>query len=168
MRARHRVLTAFFTERTAAAAALTGLVQGGIPRDSIHLLARRLHAGGDLGVRPGSRLAAGAALGAAAGVVLGAVAGALGAGGAVIIPSLDAFLAGPLVSAIAGAGAASTIGVATGALIGACVPAFEATYVDDASRGALLAVRVAKDRVPLVVEILAANGAHRIARRPSR
>ncbi|MFT3767900.1 MAG: hypothetical protein QM820_20820 [Minicystis sp.] len=167
MRARQRILTAFFTERHAAAAALSGLVRGGVPHDCVHLLARRLQPGGDLGVRLGSRAAAGAALGAALGTLAGAVAGALGAGGAVVIPGLDAFVAGPSVAALAGAGAASAIGVAAGAIVGACLPAYEAAYVDDGARagGALLAIRVAADRVPWVLEILAANGAHRIARR---
>jgi hypothetical protein len=100
-------------------------------------------------------------------VVLGGAAGALGDAGAVVVPSLDAFFAGPAVAALAGAGAAAVIGLAVGVVHGACVPAYEAAYLDDAVRrgGALLAVRVGAAGAPRVVEILAANGAARVARR---
>jgi hypothetical protein len=167
VRARERILVAFFSRREAAVAAYGELVRSGVPEDAIRVLLRRVRHADDLGVRSASRAAAGAALGAALGVLLGGVAGALAAAGAVVVPRLDAFFAGPSVAALAGAGAAAVIGLAAGAVVGACVPAYEAVYLDDAARlgGALLAVHVGAEGAARVGEILAASGAVRVARR---
>jgi hypothetical protein len=166
VRVKNRVITAFFLERSGAAAACDRLVRSGVPRDAIRVLARRAQYEDDLVVRPASRGALGAALGALAGAILGAAAGALAAGGAVVVPGLDAFFAGPAVAALTGAGAASAAGLALGGLIGACLPAYEIAHRDDAAHasGALLAIHTDTSRLADVVELLVASGARRVAR----
>ena len=166
MPAREQVLLAYFAGRGDAAGALARLIGEGISHDAIRMLPKRVRHLDDLGVRPASRLPEGAALGALLGCGLGAVAGAFAAAGSLVFPELGVVLAGPLVSALAGAGAAGFLGVTVGALVGARMPAYEAAYLGNAVLlgGALLAVRCPAERLAGVEEILTASGARGVSR----
>ena len=163
---RYRVLTAFFPGRSQIAGALTRLVECGVPMDAISVLPKNVNHLDDIGVRVATKAAEGAAVGALGGGVIGAICGAIAAAGALVIPGLDAVVAGPLVAALAGAGAVGGAGTILGALIGARVPEYEATYLDDAIHmgGSLLAVRCLADRAEGVEEILASSGGRAIHR----
>ena len=69
----------------------------------------------------------GATTGAASGVVIGGIVGWLVGIGALAIPGLGPFIAaGPIVAALAGAGAVGTFGGLVGSLIGMGIPEYEA------------------------------------------
>jgi hypothetical protein len=167
VRSGDRVLTAFFGGHAALSDAMVRLLGIGIEPEAIRVLPKSVHHLDDLGVRPASRAAEGAALGAAIAGLSGALAGALAAGGALVIPSLGAVIAGPLVSAFALAGAAGALGGLAGALVGARLPGYEAAYLEDAvhAGGALVAVRCSDERLASVEEILVAGGARALRRR---
>lgn len=165
VRPRERILTGFFLARADAQRAVARLLDAGVPTEAIRVLPKRVQHADDLGVRAATKAAEGAAIGSVVGGVIGAAAGALAAGGAIVIPHLTAVLAGPLVAALAGAGAAGAIGVFAGALLGARIPEYEIAYLEDAvhAGGALVAVRCAPDRVERIAEILSENGARGVA-----
>jgi hypothetical protein len=167
VRSGDQVLTAFFVARAEVAGAVGCLLGSGIEADAIRVLPKTVHHLDDIGIRSATKAPEGAALGAIVGGLAGMVAGALCAGGAIVVPGLGAVLAGPLVAALAGGGAAGALGVLVGALVGACWPEYEAAYLQDAVRigGALVAVRCNKGRVTYVEEILAASGARAVRRR---
>ncbi len=148
VRSGERVVTAFFATRAEVAAAVGGLLGGGIEGAAVRVLPKSVHHPDDLGVRPIGRAPEGALLGAIVGGVAGALAGALAAGGSIVIPGLGAVLAGPPVAALAGAGAAGALGMLAGALAGARRAVYEAAYLEDAVRtgGALIAVRCSAER----------------------
>jgi hypothetical protein len=147
--------------------AILGLLGSGIEADAVRVLPKTVRYLDDIGVRPSNKGPEGAALGAVVGGLTGAITGALAASGAIVLPGLGAVLAGPWVAALAGAGACGALGVLAGALVGARMPEYEATYLEDAVRGggALVAVRCGVDRVSGVAEILAGNGAIAVRRR---
>jgi len=167
---RYRVLTAFFLRRAQARGAHARLVQHGVPSDAIRVLPKEVNHLDDIGVRVTSKASEGAALGAVLGGLVGALAGALAASGALIIPGAGTVLAGAVVAALAFAGAGGCVGTLLGAVIGACLPEYEAAYLDDAVQrgGALLAVRCLEDRVRSVQEILVTSGARRVRRGTAR
>jgi hypothetical protein len=166
VRSGDQVLTAYFAARAQVTSAVGCLLGCGIEADAIRVLPKSVHHVDDIGVRGATKAPEGAALGAVAFGLAGALTGALSAGGAIVVPGLGSVLAGPLVAALAGAGAAGALGVLAGALAGACLPEYEATYLEDAVRtgGALVAVRCGADRVTSVEEILAASGARAVRR----
>jgi hypothetical protein len=165
---RYLVLTAFFSGRAQVNGALALLLERGVPCEAISVLPKEVAHLDDLGVKVTSKASEGAALGAVLGGFLGALIGALGAGGALVIPGLAAVVAGPFVSALAGAGALGCAGTLIGALAGARLPEYEAAYLDDAIQrgGSLLAVRCLEERAPTIAQILVATGARRIRHGP--
>jgi hypothetical protein len=167
---RYRVLTAFFPGRAQVAGALARLVECGVPREAISVLPKDVNHLDDIGVRAATKAAEGAAVGAFVGGVVGALGGAFAAAGALVIPGIDAVVAGPLVAALAGAGALGAACTTLGALLGARVPEYEATYLDDAigMGGALLAVRCLVDRADGVEDILTSSGGRAIHKSPPR
>jgi hypothetical protein len=69
----------------------------------------------------------GATTGGGTGIVVGGAIGWLAGIGALAIPGLGPFIAaGPIVAALAGAGAGGTVGALAGALIGMGIPEYEA------------------------------------------
>jgi len=168
----YRVLTAFFPGRTEAVGALTRLLALGVAAEDIRMIPKPPCQLDDIGLTIRSKASEGAALGAVLGGLLGGTLAALAAGGALIVPGLDAFFAGPLVAALAGAGAAGGAGTILGAALGARLPEYEARYLEgDAleAGGALLAVRCPASVSRSVEEALCESGGCRIQKtRPRR
>ena len=145
-----------------AQAAVQALVNGGISRDHISLIAHR-EATGYTGnetfdTSDGSTVAENAAgEGAKKGTVIGGLAGVLVGLGFLAIPGVGPLLAaGPLLAGLTGAG----LGAATGGLIGglthAGIPETDAQhYVEGVRRGGtLVTVRTDNAQTPMVEEIL--------------
>jgi hypothetical protein len=166
----YSVLTAFFPGRAEAVGALGRLLALGLAAEDISMIPKQTSRLDDLGLTIHSKASEGAALGAVAGGVVGGILAAAAAAGALIIPGLDAFFAGPLVAALAGAGAAGALGTLLGAAFGARLPEYEARYLDDAVElgGALLAVRCPADVSRSVEEALCESGGCRIRKSRSR
>lgn len=152
------------------------LVDSGIPRDDISLVARDVS--GEYGTqlegyeedydRDADDAAEGAAGGAVGGAVVGGLTGVLVGLGAFAIPGLGPIIAaGPIAAGLAGAG----IGAVTGGLLGALVewgiPEEEAEYYAESVRrgSTLVAARVADTEVEDVVDIMNEYDAVDIERR---
>jgi Protein of unknown function (DUF3341) len=85
----------------------------------------------------------GAATGAGVGAVVGGSLGWLVGVGSIVIPGIGPFLAaGPIVTMLAGIGAAGTVGGLTGALVGAGIPEYEAKRYEGRVRNGGLLVSV--------------------------
>jgi hypothetical protein len=140
--------------------AVDELVEAGIPRSDISLVARDVT--GEYGTYldeydEAEDVGEAAAGGAVGGAVVGGLMGLLVGLGAFAIPGLGPIIAaGPLAAALAGAG----IGAATGGILGALVewgiPEAEAGYYAEGVRrgSTLLAVRVPENLTEDVVEIM--------------
>ncbi len=167
----YRTLTAFFPGRTEAAGALGRLLALGVAAEDISMVPKPHSRLGEIELTIHSKASEGAALGAVIGGLLGGALAAMTAGGALIIPRLDAFLAGPLVACLAGAGAAGAAGTLLGAVLGARLPEYEARRLDEAGStggGAVLSVRCLPDVSRSVEEVLSESGGRRIRKAYSR
>lgn len=166
----YRVLTAFFPGRREAIGALGRLLALGVTAEDISMIPKQAFRVDDIGLTIRSKASEGAALGAVAGGVVGGALAAFAAAGALIIPRLDAFFAGPLVAALAGAGAAGAVGTLLGAVLGARLPEYEARPLDDEIEvgGALVAVRCPAAVSRSVEEALCESGGCRIRNTRSR
>lgn len=136
-----KTVVGLFHDRDEAESTLEDLVQAGIPRPEISVIAKgeTMQAAPDSGPLD-TGAGAGAAIGGIAGLVLGL--------GALAIPGIGPILAaGPIVAALTGAG----IGAAAGGLLGALshmgVPEDEANFYAEAIRhgSTLISVHVVND-----------------------
>lgn len=155
-----KTVVGLYDELEDAREAVDELVEAGVPRSDISLVARDVT--GEYGsyvdtYDEGEDVGEAAASGAVGGAVVGGLMGLLVGLGAFAIPGVGPVIAaGPLAAALAGAG----IGAATGGVLGALVewgiPESEAGYYAEGVRrgGTLLAVRVAENQVEDVVEIM--------------
>jgi uncharacterized membrane protein len=115
----------------------------------------------------GTKAPEGATAGSATGAITGGIFGWLVGAGFLTIPGLGPFIAaGPIMSAIAGAGIGGTIGGITGGLIGLGIPEFEAQkYEGHIKNGGILITIHVDDTIweMKAKEILEENGAVNIA-----
>lgn len=109
----------------------------------------------------------GAATGATTGAVVGGTLGWLVGIGALAIPGIGPFIAaGPIMAALAGAGAAGAVGGLTGALVGAGIPEYEAKRYEGRVKdgGILLSVHCDNsDWTKRAKEILERTGAQDVS-----
>jgi hypothetical protein len=121
----------------------------------------------DFAVEKGTKAPEGATTGAASGAVAGGVLGWLAGIGLLAIPGIGPFIAaGPIMAALAGAGALGTVGGIVGALVGMGIPEYEAKRYEGRVKngGILLSVHCDEhDWVKRAEEILKQTGAEDIA-----
>jgi uncharacterized protein (TIGR02271 family) len=161
---------ALFDDRGEAEQAVTSLIRGGIPKETISVIANDVN-GEFSGAKTMSATdtAAGAAKGAGVGAAVGGAGGLLLGLGALAIPGIGPLVAaGPIAAALTGAG----VGAATGGIIGALthmgMPKDEAEYFAEGIRrgGYLVAVSSDQDSVcNRAATMLATSGAVDVERR---
>ena len=160
-----KAVTAVYKDRDSARLAIDRLLEAGFSRDDISALtADASLPGRQFGVDTKTKAPEGAAVGAATGGVLGAAAATLVAIGAIAIPGLGLVAAGPVVAALAGAGAGGAAGGIIGAIAGLGVPEHEAKMFADEIRsgGVLVGVNAHDDRVDLAKKCLEVSGAQNV------
>lgn len=157
-----KTVVAIFDRIEDARYAVEDLVDSGIQRDNISLIARDVegHYGTQLEGRQttaGEDVGQAAAGGAAGGAVLGGLAGVLVGLGALTIPGIGpAVAAGPIISGLTGAAVGAAAGGLLGALVEWGIPEEEAEYYAEGVRrgGTLVAVRAADEDAEDVVDLL--------------
>lgn len=162
-----KLVTGLFTSRSAAALAVDRLVDAGFSIDDVSLLMSEHTRGREFAVESHSKAPEGGVTGAVAGGALGAIAAALVATGAVIAPPLGLVAAGPVVAALAGAGAGGAAGGLVGAIIGAGIPEHEANMVAEKIEAGsiLVGIHAHDDRVSIARELLQTSGAEQVKTR---
>jgi uncharacterized membrane protein len=156
-----KTVVALFNTFTDAQHAVETLVNADVDRADISMIAN--DAGGDYKVytgdyKEGDATASGAVGGAAVGGAIGLLAGL----GALAIPGVGPVLAaGPLLSALLGAGVGAATGGIAGALIDVGVSEEEAQYYSEGVRrgGTLLSVTTSDEHVNQVEHLLDRSGA---------
>jgi uncharacterized membrane protein len=160
-----RTIVGLFGDLRQAERAVHALVEAGIDREEVSIVARD----GARGVAETSDddptgAATGAVAGAGGGAVLGGLAGVLLGLGALAIPGVGPIVAaGPLAAGLTGAGVGAATGGLVGALVSVGVSEDDARHYEEGVRagGALVIVR--KDAASAGVDdILRANGAEDI------
>lgn len=161
------VVTAIFKTRAAAEAAVERLVESGFRRGDIGLLMSQQTGGREFGFTESSKAPEGAATGAAVGGVLGAIAAGLAAVGTIAIPGLGLVAAGPILAALAGAGAGGAAGSLIGALAGSGIPEHEAKFYSDALEAGsiLVSVQAHDDRTEAAEQLLRGAGGESVVSR---
>lgn len=157
-----KTIVAMFDRIEDARDALEDLVDEGIQRDNISLIARDVEGryGTEIEGRQtatGDDVGQAAAGGAAGGAVLGGLAGVLVGLGALTIPGIGPVVAaGPIVSGLTGAAVGAAAGGLLGALVEWGIPEEEAEYYAEGVRrgGTLVAVRSTDEEAEDVVDIL--------------
>ena len=160
-----KAVTAVYKDRDSARLAIDRLLEAGFSRDDISALtADASLPGRQFGVDTRSKAPKGAAVGAATGGILGAAAAALIAIGAIAVPGLGLVAAGPVLAALAGAGAGGAAGGILGAIAGMGVPEHEARMFADEVKagGVLVGVNAHDDRVDLAKQCLGIGGAQHV------
>jgi len=121
----------------------------------------------DFAHEKGTKAPEGATTGGTTGIIIGGTLGWLAGIGALAIPGLGPFIAaGPIMAALAGAGAGGVVGGVTGALIGMGIPEYEAKRYEGRLRegGVLLSVHCGtSDEISLAKDLLRQTGAEDIA-----
>jgi hypothetical protein len=134
-----KIITAVFDTHPNAAAALESLVSYGFASSEISFVASDEFDVDTFGVEIHSKLAEGAAIGAGTGGAIGAVVAGLTLVGAVATGGAGLVVAGPLIAALAGAGAGAAGGSVLGGLIGLAIPEHEVKHYEEAiNRGHVL------------------------------
>jgi hypothetical protein len=144
-----------------------GLKAAGISNRDISVLFPGGDGSRDFAHEKGTKAPEGASAGASTGVVLDGVMGWLLGVGALAIPGLGPFIAaGPIMAALAGAGAAGVVGGIAGALVGMGTPEYEAKRIEGRVKdgGILLSVHSnSSDETKRAKLILEATGAQDIS-----
>jgi hypothetical protein len=129
-----------YDDRKSLATAVGELKDSGFQREDISVLMPDKEASQRLSFKYDTKAPEGIAAGATTGALLGGSLGWLASIGAITIPVIGALLAaGPIVAALAGAGAAGAIGGLAGGLIGLGMPELEAKrYQTELAKGGVL------------------------------
>jgi len=161
------LVTALFENRTAAEAAVDTLLDAGFSREDVSVLMSDATRGREFGVTAATKAPEGATTGAAIGGTLGAIAAGLVAVGVVAIPGLGLAAAGPIIAALAGAGAGGAAGGVVGALVGAGIPEHEATFFSEELQAGniLVGVYAHDDRAKRAEEIFETVGGKSVSTR---
>lgn len=128
-----------FTTRPAAEAAISELVASGFEMDQLSILMTENARGLHFRVMEGNKAAEGALGGGLAGGALGALIAGLVAVGVLAAPGIGLVAVGPVLAALAGAGAGTVSGGLVGGLVGLGIPEHEAKPISEkVTRGGIL------------------------------
>ncbi len=136
------VVSALFKDRLGVEHAVNSLLDLGFVQSDISILMSDATMGREFALVKHSEAGEGAAAGAATGGVLGAIVAALAAVASIAIPGIGLLATGPLVAALAGAGAGGAAGTLVGALVGAGIPEHEAKLLGPGLEGGAILVGV--------------------------
>ncbi|MEI9974667.1 MAG: DUF3341 domain-containing protein [Ignavibacteriota bacterium] len=118
---------ATFRDRPHADAGVKELLDSGFPEEDISVLLAENIGTKDFAHERHSKGPEGAVLGGVVGVIVGGTLGVLAGLGMISVPAIAQYLAsGPVMDALAGAGAVGFLGAIIGAIIGLGIPEFEA------------------------------------------
>src|SRR3979411_2756473 len=127
MSGKNTAVFGIYSDRTHAEEAVDALRLAGFRNSDVSALLPDNVGSKDLAHEKNTKAPEGAATGSISGGVLGGALGWLAGIGVLAIPGLGPFIAaGPIMSALAGAGAGGTIGGLVGALVGMGIPEYEA------------------------------------------
>jgi len=167
MSGKNTAVFGIFPDRTAVEEAIEHLRGAGFRRTDVSVLFPENQGSKDFGHERNTKAPEGVTAGVLAGGVAGGVFGWLTGIGALVIPGLGPFLAaGPIVAALAGAGAVGTLGCIIGALAGLGIPEYEARRYEGRIRegGVLLSVHCdTTDWVTLARKVMTESGGQDIA-----
>lgn len=156
-----------YPSRSAAEEAVDALRRAGFRNTDISALLPDNAGTKDFAHEKNTKAPEGAATGATSGAVVGGVLGWLSGIGMLAIPGIGPLLAaGPIVSALAGAGAVGVVGGIVGALVGMGIPEYEAKRYEGRVKhgGVLLSVHCdSQDWIKRAEEIFKRTGAEDIA-----
>lgn len=155
------LVTGIFKNSQDAANAITRLLQGGVHRDDISVVASEKANMEAFGIETQSKASQGAVLGGGIGGTLGALVAGFTAVGAIATGGVGILVAGPIVAALAGAGAGAAAGGIIGGLIGYGIPEHQVKFFQDAiDKGSVLVgARVPDKQVDWVVRTFESYGA---------
>ena len=163
---KNKAVFGIYRDRASVEEAVNILQQDGFRATDISVLFQDNRGTKDFAHEKHTKAPEGATTGGVVGGIIGGVLGGLTAAGAILIPGIGPFIAaGPIVGALAGAGALGTVGGIVGALIGMGVPEYEAKRYEGRIRegGALLSVHCDDSRwVDRARHILRSTGAEDI------
>jgi hypothetical protein len=156
-----------YPDRTAVEEGVEHLRRAGFRNTDISVLFPENQGTKDFAHEKNTKAPEGVTSGVVAGGITGGVLGLLTGIGALAIPGLGPLIAaGPIVAALAGAGAVGTLGGVVGALVGMGIPEYEAKRYEGRIRegGLLLSVHCDDDHwVRRAKELLKQTGAQEIA-----
>lgn len=164
---KHKAILGIYKTRPQVEAAVDALKLEGFSAADVSVLLPDSAGAQEFVHTKGSKAPEGAAAGAGTGAVIGGTLGLLAGIGALAIPGFGPFIAaGPIMAALAGAGAVGAVGAVGGALIGWGVPEYEAKryegFVKDG--GILMSVHATtSEEVKRAKECLERTGAEDIA-----
>ena len=165
--AKNTAVFGIYPTRASIETTVSNLRAAGFRNTDISILLPQNSGSKDLAVEKTSKASEGTAAGAGTGAVVGGALGWLVGIGALTIPGIGPFIAaGPLVAALAGAGAVGTLAGIAGALVGLGIPEYEAKRYDGRIRkGGLLLSIHADDAnwTQKAKEILERTGAEDVA-----
>ena len=136
--------------------AVEHLAQRGVPKEDISVLVNNHTHGTHFDIAEKTKAPEGAGTGAAVGGVLGAIGATAAAIAGVTIPGVGFLAAGPIMTALAGAGAGGATGGVLGGLVGLGVSKHEAKFYEEVVEdgGVLLGVVIPDDeRADIVREV---------------
>ncbi|MEQ8318455.1 MAG: hypothetical protein RIE77_04300 [Phycisphaerales bacterium] len=139
------VITGLFDTPQDAAAAVHTLEARGISESEISIMAGENFKKEAFAIDSHSKLPEGVAIGAGAGGAVVALAAGLTAVGTVATGGAGLLVAGPVVAALAGAGAGAATGGVIGGAIGAAIPEHEVKHYEDAVQEGSVLVGVHTD-----------------------
>jgi len=165
--AKNTAVFGIYADRVAVEEAVEHLSRAGFRTTDISVLFPDNQGTKDFAHEKNTKAPEGVTSGVVAGGITGGVLGLLTGLGALAIPGLGPLIAaGPIVAALAGAGAVGTLGGIVGALVGMGIPEYEAKRYEGRVRdgGVLLSVHCDNDDwVKRAKDVLHSTGAQEIA-----